>query len=179
MDFAMVIAEVTRFLSERGVRHGLAGAVALHAYGLTRATRDLDFVVEEQGRQAILSHLASLGYELLQSSDGFSNHLHADRRWGRLDFIYVDARTANALFLAAKELEIFPGARLPVPCPEHLIAMKVQAIKNDPTRALQDLADIQALLTLPGVDEQKVRGYFQKHGLADRFEALQRDRGRN
>ena len=175
----MVIAEVTRFLSQRGIRHGVAGAVALHAYGLTRATRDLDLVVEETGREAILSHLASLGYELLQSSEGFSNHLHADRRWGRLDFIYVDASTAKVLFGAAKELEVFPGARLPVPSPEHLIAMKVQAIKNDPTRALQDLADIQALLALPAVDEEKVRGYFLKHGLADRFEALQRDRGRH
>ena len=83
------------------------------------------------------------------------------------------------LFGATRELEIFPGARLPVPSPEHLIAMKVQAIKNDPTRALQDLADIQSLLTLSAVDEEQVRGYFLKHGLADRFEALQRDRGRH
>jgi hypothetical protein len=174
----MVLAEVTRFLSERGIRHGIAGAMALHAHGLTRATQDIDLVVEESAREALLTHLASLGYELLQSSEGFSNHLHPDRRWGRLDFIYVDPQTTDVLFKGAQALEIFPSARILVPKPEHLIAMKVQAIKSDPRRTLQDLADIQALLTLPGVDEERVRGYFLKHGLVARFEELQRARGR-
>jgi hypothetical protein len=41
----------------------------------------------------------------------------------------------------------------PVPKPEHLIAMKVQAIKNDPRRAFKDLADVQALMRLPEVDD--------------------------
>ena len=48
--------------------------------------------------------------------------------------------------------------------------MKVQAMKNDPSRTFRDLADIQALLELPGVDENEVRGYFQRHGLLARFE---------
>jgi hypothetical protein len=47
-------------------------------------------------------------------------------------------------------MKIFPGTTLLVPRPEHLAAMKVQAMKNDPSRTFQDLADIQALLSLPG-----------------------------
>jgi hypothetical protein len=56
--------------------------------------------------------------------------------------------------------------------------MKVLAMKNDPSRVFKDLADIQALLDLPGVDEREVRGYFVRHGLLARFEDLQRARGR-
>jgi hypothetical protein len=52
--------------------------------------------------------------------------------------------------------------------------MKVLAIKNDPTRALQDLADIRFLLTLPGVDRQEVRSYFARHGLETRFDELEK-----
>ena len=63
--------------------------------------------------------------------------------------------------------------RIPVPRPEHLIAMKVVAMKNDPTRAYQDMADIRFLLSLPGVDRQEVRAQFTKHGLLERYLELE------
>jgi hypothetical protein len=50
--------------------------------------------------------------------------------------------------------------------------MKVQAMKNDRSRELQDLADIQALLRIPGVNATEVRGYFERAGLLDRYDAL-------
>jgi hypothetical protein len=79
LDFAMVLEELAGFLSRIGVRHAIAGAVALHAHVLTRATMDLDLVVEEGGRDALLAHMAALGYEQLHASPGFSNHLHPER----------------------------------------------------------------------------------------------------
>jgi hypothetical protein len=173
----MVLAEITRFLSKLGIRHGMAGAVALHAHGLTRATRDLDFIVEERARAPLLAHLESIGYELLHESPGFSNHLHPEPRWGRLDFIYVEEPTAGNLFGRSTAMEIFPGLSALVPRPEHLAAMKVQAMKENPARTLQDLADIESLLALPGVDEQEIRRYFERHGLAAKFEQLKRARG--
>jgi hypothetical protein len=62
----------------------------------------------------------------------------------------------------------------PVPRPEHLAAMKVQAMKNDPRRRLRELADIQFLLGLPGVDAREIRGYFERAGLLDRYDELDR-----
>jgi hypothetical protein len=173
----MVLAEITRFLSAHGIRHGVAGAVAVHALGISRATQDLDLVVDEAGRAALLAHLSSLGYELLRASEGFSNHLHPDRRWGRLDFIYLDSHTADLLFGRAEPRDIYPGARALVPHPEHLIAMKVQAIKNDPARTFRDLADVKLLMVLPGVDRAEVRRYFDRHGLGREFEWLQSTMG--
>ena len=52
--------------------------------------------------------------------------------------------------------------------------MKVQAIKNDPRRAFKDLADVQALMRLPGIDDAEVRGYFERAGLKDRYDELKR-----
>jgi hypothetical protein len=177
LDFAMVLAELTRFLSERGIRHAIAGAMALHAHGVSRATTDLDIAVDEDGRSEILSHLAALGYAKLHESEGFSNHLHRDARWGRVDLIYVEGRTADLFFGAAKPAEIFAGVSLPAPRPEHLAAMKAQAVRENPSRAGQDLADVARLLTVPGVDVAEMRRYFERNGLAARFDQLVQDRG--
>jgi len=59
-----------------------------------------------------------------------------------------------------------------VPRAEHLAAMKVQAMRNDPSRLMQDLADVQYLLRLPGTDRAEVRGYFEKAGLAEWYDKL-------
>jgi hypothetical protein len=61
-----------------------------------------------------------------------------------------------------------------VPRPEHLVAMKVQSMKNDPSRALQDMADVQALLRLPDVDQAEARAYFDRAGLLEEYDAIRR-----
>ena len=87
--------------------------------------------------------------------------------------MYVDPSTADALFGSARLFPAPGGREILVASPEHLAAMKVLAMKNDPTRALQDLADIRFLLTLPGVDRKQVKAYFVRHGLEGRFDELE------
>lgn len=123
---------------------------------------------------ALLRFLAELGYEQLHASAGFSNHLHPDLAWGRLDFIYLDGHTADVLFARAARARPVGDVEVLVPSPEHLAAMKVQAIRNDPARRFKDLADIQFLLGLPGVDEAEIRGYFESQGLLKEFDELKR-----
>jgi hypothetical protein len=122
----------------------------------------------------VISYLESRGFKTLHRSEGYSNHLHSDSSRGRIDFVYVDAETAGTLFGSARRFPAPGGREVLVARPEHLAAMKVLAIKNDPTRALQDLADIRFLLTLPGVDRQEVRSYFARHGLETRFDELEK-----
>lgn len=102
MEFDVVLAKVSAQLDGQGTRFGLAGAAALQAYGLTRATADLDLVVERSGQPLLLGFVDGLGYERLHVSDGYSNHLHRDASFGRLDFIYVDGPTADVLFAEAR-----------------------------------------------------------------------------
>jgi hypothetical protein len=61
---------------------------------------------------------------------------------------------------------------VPVPKPEHLAAMKVHAIKNDPARRHQELADIRFLMSLPGVDRGEIRRYFESSGLGELYDDL-------
>jgi hypothetical protein len=182
LDFAKVLAEIARFLEAERARFGLAGAFALQAHGLQRATSDLDLVVEARAQPALLTFLDTLGYERLHVSEGYSNHLHPDPVWGRIDFIYLDARTSDLLFARAISSQILAGVEMLAPSPEHLAAMKVHAMKSDPTRTLKEMADIQFLLGLPGVDEAEVRRYFDEEGLSERFDeikALANDRNQD
>ncbi len=97
--------------------------------------------------------------------------VHTDAALGRLDFVYVAAETSRRLFAGCRE-GVFGGRTVRVPRPEHLAAMKVQAMKNDPDRRLQDLADVRFLLSVPGVDRQEVRGYFERAGLLRDYDEL-------
>ena len=158
---------------ERQIGHALAGGLALAAYGLPRMTFDLDLVVDGDHRRELIDFLAAAGFETLFSSAGYSNHLHPDPSLGRVDVIYVRGRTRETVFREARLLPGPGGSPIPVPRPEHLAAMKVQAIRNDPTRTFGDLADIGFLLRLPGVDRAEVRSYFVKHGMGDRYVELE------
>lgn len=174
MDFARVYGLVASFLEPRGARIAVVGGLGLHGHGVTRATVDLDLVVEADGQDALVAFLEAQGYETLYRSAGFSNHLHADTALGRVDLVYVDPETARRLFAGCEpRLELGTRTAL-VPRAEHLAAMKVQAMKNDPSREFQDLADVQALLRLPGIDATLVRGYFEKAGLLDKYDAIRR-----
>lgn len=50
--------------------------------------------------------------------------------------------------------------------------MKAYASKSGPSRTFQELADLQLLLGLPGVDEAGIRGYFDRRGLPGRCNEL-------
>lgn len=72
---------------------------------------------------------------------------------------------------------MMPGPRgraIPVPRPEHLAAMKIQAMKNDPRRTLREMEDVRFILTLSDVDEEEICGYFERAGLRERYDELKR-----
>ena len=174
VDFARVLATLAGFFEREGIRYAVVGAFGLQAYGRGRATMDVDLVTEADAQARVLGFLESLGYETLHVSSGYSNHVHSMREMGRVDIVYVGGDTSRLLFgqcVPALELE---ERHLPVPRPEHLAAMKVQAMKNDPGRTLQEMADIQFLLQVPGIDDVEVRGYFERAGLLERYHEIKR-----
>jgi hypothetical protein len=172
LDFGTVLRTVTGFLASRNYRFAIIGGVALAAYGLVRMTLDVDLLVEGRAQDDLVQFLESLGFATLHRSTGYSNHLHPEPTWGRLDCVYVRGATSDQIFATCRAVKVPGGLELPLPKPEHLAALKVLAMKNDPGRTFQDLADIQFLLTLPHVDRQEIRSHFERHGLLERFHDL-------
>ena len=174
MDFARVQKEIGEFFEREGFNYAVIGAFALHAYGLSRATRDLDFVTEFPAQKKLMVFLEALGYETLHISSGYSNHLHRDPDLGRLDFVYVSGNTSRQLFRSAQKLLVLGEMSLPVPRAEHLAAMKIQAMKNDPQRTFQEMADILFLMQLPGINKMEIRSYFERQGLMDKYHEIEK-----
>ncbi len=172
MDFGTVLGVISGFLDEKGYRYAVIGGVALAAYGLPRNTVDLDLVVDSSAQDDLIRFLESLGYQTLHRSSGYSNHRHPDLNWGRVDFVYVEGETSRNLFNASRRSRGPRDLPIQLPKPEHLAALKVLAMKNDPSRTYQEMADIRFLLNLPGVDQQEIRSYFDRHGMKDKFDEL-------
>jgi hypothetical protein len=120
-----------------------------------------------------MDFLESQGYLSEHVSSGYSNHTHSNQELGRVDVVYVRGETAEKIFGGVSILDGPGGVSIPVPRPEHLAAMKVFAIKNNPSRVNQDLEDLQQILWAPGVDRDEVLAYIKKIGmeaLLDRLE---------
>ena len=172
MNLKGVLTNLIRFFAREKIDFALIGAFALKAYGYVRATQDVDFLVKGEAQEKIILFLETLGYETLYRSKGFSNHLHRLAGLGRIDFVYIEGETASMIFSGTKPLLVLEDLFIPVVRPEHLIALKVFAMKNDPKRSFREMADIQHLLELPGIDKDEVREYFEKFGQLERFDEL-------
>jgi hypothetical protein len=173
MDASRVLGMVRPFFDSRHEPYALVGGLALLAYGAPRATFDVDLLAPRGTRDDLVRFLEGRGFTTLSVEPGFSNHQHSDPALGRVDVIYADGTTADVVFAGCSPRAITPFLEAPVPRAEHLVAMKAQAFAKDPTR-YSDLADLQFLLALPGLDTVEARGYFDSAGLAEYFERLRR-----
>jgi len=152
MQFDAVLRTFSEFFEREGIRYCVVGGLAVQAWGHSRFTKDVDLAVARSDQARVIAFAESAGYETLNVTSSFSNHLHPDRQFGRLDFLYPDDRTAGRMFAVASVRTVVGTVAIPVASPEHLSMMKALAIKQNPARALYEGDDVRALLSLPGVD---------------------------
>jgi hypothetical protein len=93
-----------------------------------------------------------------------------------VDIIYVTGETKNRLFLETTASLQLGDLSLPVPKAEHLAAMKIHAMKNDLGRTFQEMADIQFLMGIPGIDDAAIRSCFERSGLLERYAEIKKVR---
>ncbi len=175
MDAARLLRLLRPRMGAVGARWMVGGGFAVVAYGSTRTTHDLDLVVDESVRARLLPAIQEDGFRVLSNAEGFTNLLHEDPELGRLDLIWVEGETSRKLFEAAGERMGPDGAPISIPAPEHLLAMKIKAVRDRPTRILRDGDDLQLLLRLPEMDQNEARGYFERNGLLDLWHYLKKE----
>lgn len=170
-DYGAVLRELIPFFEREKIRYALGGGFALQALGRSRLTFDLDLIVDGAAQDRIVRHMEEIGFETLNRSRGYSNHLRDDQH---VDFLYVYNETADRIFTGATPRDSTGGIVVPVARPEHLAMMKLLAMKNQPARDRQDLPDLVFLLRLPGVDREAVREYCEQHGVLKLFDEITR-----
>ena len=176
MSLKGIFEILSGFFQREKMEYGIIGAFALFSYGYTRATRDIDFITRVENRSKVTAYLESLGFETIFSSDAFSNHLHPIDSI-RVDIMYVEGATADTVLGSTEKRMVFHDLELPVVSPEHLIAMKLFAIQNNPERKFKDLADIKEILHHATYDKRIVKEYFRKYGQESYYNELSGEPG--
>jgi len=171
MYFKNQILLLTEFFKREKFDYALIGAFALHAYGYTRATKDVDFITRLKYQEKIINYLESIGFETLNRSDAFSNHVYPAGSV-RFDLLYVEGETANSIFESLAQKLVFKEIQIPVVSPEHLIALKLFAASSDPERKLKELADIKELIRITNIDPKKIKKYFEKYYLMEYYNEI-------
>ncbi len=148
-----------------GLPFAIGGGVALAAHGIQRTTADLDLVVPGERAEDAIEILRQQGFALMRRSLGFSNHVRTRSAGGdRIDLLYVRAETRDEIFERAIRVSI-EDVQVLVVHPDHLVAMKLFATSQNPSRAALDLEDVRLLLAAGKVDRSVVAGYLERYNL--------------
>ncbi|MEQ1664157.1 MAG: hypothetical protein ABL927_02125 [Bdellovibrionales bacterium] len=139
-------------LNDNGIAHALIGGFAMAVYGQHRTTVDIDFLADGSKKDQIKNVLIKNGFKLT----------HESREVLQFEGVgFVDILLANR----PMSLEMLKNANenielgMYVIKPEDIIGLKIQAYINDPSRELQDKADIQNLLKLSGLNFSVIKKY--------------------
>jgi predicted nucleotidyltransferase len=137
------LAQVCRELNSARVKYVLVGAAAMQLWGTTRATRDIDILIEPTVANArrLLAALSKLGFGLAAELSPEEVARRPVTIIGDIPNVDVLTRAWNLKFADAKAQAIVfevEGVRVPAASIDHLIESKR-------TGRLQDAADIEVL----------------------------------
>ena len=143
----------------------IIGGHSLVAHGVQRMTFDVDCMVAAADFDALSQLLVRGGFSNVQHHQNFSAFIHHTPGIPKIDVMRVDAPTFAKMEADRGEWD-FGNKRFAVPALEHLIAMKLHAMKNNPERVGKDGWDIGALLAAnPGaIPNEKLRELCERFG---------------
>ena len=157
-----------------GLRFLVIGGHAVIEHGVQRGTEDADILACKDDRHKWQSLVEKLGYKLFHDGGTFLQfESTAESQWD-LDLMLVSAEVLDRLLAAAKPASM-EGAAVVVPSLEHLLRLKIHALKHGRgLRVLKDLTDVAQLLTVNRVDPNAawVRALFEKHGDVEIYERV-------
>ncbi|HWN93907.1 MAG TPA: nucleotidyl transferase AbiEii/AbiGii toxin family protein [Methylomirabilota bacterium] len=160
--------------ARRGLRFIVIGGHAVIEHGFQRGTEDVDILVSKTNRAEWIQCVEGLGYRLWRDGGTFLQFESGDDAEWELDLMLVPEDAFARLFAASRPATLEQAAVVVVSL-EHLIALKVHALKNGHgLRVLKDLTDVAQLLRLNRVDPRAVwvRNIFGKHGTDELYEKV-------
>jgi hypothetical protein len=174
MNFELVFRELLQKFREQSIRFALIGGFALHVAGFTRATQDIDFLIEAEDIGKMKNTMTQLGYELTHESPEFSNYWHPMAPLGCVDYLHAHRGYTRKMLSRAKKHRILENFEVPVLIPEDIIGLKVQSMVNNPKRRVLDMADIEYLIreNLDKLDLDIIKEYFHLFDRGDELDEV-------
>jgi hypothetical protein len=152
MRYSTVFDLVSSVCSKLRIPFVLIGGFAVNYYKVTRQTADVDFLITKGDFDQIAAVLEKEGLKQDYTQEVFARFKAEKPYFMDLDFMFVDKETLDKIIKEAKVATI-AGQKFMVPCLNHLIALKLHAIKYNPKiREYKDLADIIELIKANKID---------------------------
>jgi len=158
-----------------GLGYVVIGGYAVAAHGHTRSTFDVDFLVRGSDREAWISRLAAAGLSLFAETRAFAQFTQSQGGDG-LDLMFVDESTFEQ-FWNASELRDFGEIQIRVPSLEHLLALKLHALKQGLAhRTSKDAEDVEMLVRRNhlNIKDPHYKELFLKYGTREIYESILR-----
>ncbi len=161
-------------LRETGVVHALIGGWAVVAWGVVRASEDVDVLIElpTSRRKALLAALSrAFDAEWRQGEPGdpVPGLIRAQPKSGGLPVDLLPARSNADIAALDRAKSVAVGAlRIPIVTPEDLIAMKLEAGGG------QDYEDVRRLLRViaDDLDQSQLKASCDARRVSDRLASL-------
>jgi hypothetical protein len=173
MDIFQSLADVSR---ERVLEFLVIGGHAVNAYGYSRETADLDLLIRKAQRDSWLAWFQSLGYSIFHDGENFLQLVPPpEARWP-VDLMLVNDESFAAMLAASRPIEQEP-ARPRIPSVDHLIALKLHALKHTRIhRFLKDFQDVIGLIESQKIDpdSEKLKQLFEKYGTIELYGKVRR-----
>jgi hypothetical protein len=162
--------------SKRELKFLVIGGLAVNFHGFPRDTADLDLLIQQEKRDRWLGLFLELGYTLYQDKGVFVQLSPPKEGAWPVDLMLVRQPTFEPIFAAGIKTEMF-GADVMVPTLEHLLALKLHALKHGRIgRYLKDYLDVENLIRVNRVDlrAEHIRQLFEKYGTMELYEKVSR-----
>ena len=142
-EYQTRVAEVCGHLNAEGARYVLVGATAMQLWGTTRATRDIDILIEptEENAALVLTALSHLGFGIAADFLPADVASRAVTMIGDIPNVDILTRAWNLRWSDAKDRAVtfdVEGVQVPTASIDDLIVSKR-------TGRLQDAADVEVL----------------------------------
>ncbi|PYJ81032.1 MAG: hypothetical protein DME22_22295 [Verrucomicrobia bacterium] len=165
---------------KRGLEFLVIGGLAVNMHGFMRDTADLDLLVRQESRDEWVNLFSELGYTLFRERPVFCQLDPPQAGAWPVDLMFVREPTFREIFNFGLTAEMF-GERLLIPTLEHLVALKLHALKHGRIeRYLKDYLDVEGLVRTNKIDlrQEKIRELFLKYGTLDVYEKISRTTAR-
>ena len=143
-------------------------------HGYARLTVDLDLLVPRESRLGWHALLSDLGYQMAQQRETFCQYAVREGTGWPVDLMFVNDPTFQGIWAASKPA-IVQGAHLPLVSLEHLLSLKLHALKHSHLgRFLKDFADVVHLVAVNKIDLRSpaMHDLFLKYGNADLYDKI-------
>jgi predicted nucleotidyltransferase len=165
--FESIVAEAAK----RNLRLVVIGGMAVIEHGYARTTTDVDIIVQVTDKDAWNELFESLGYRLNHDGGSFRQYLSREGTSWPVDLMLVNEASFQGMATAAKSV-ILEGAQMQLVSLEHLLALKLHALKHTRIqRFFKDFDDVIHLVSIHKMDlhSQPIRDLFLKYGNEDLY----------